>query len=204
MRLISLFMLVLFSNESRAQYNYLVEQEISHGEKWIISGPDGRYLCEAMVYCFSLTEGTRFSTPSSIWLAPVQFIAKGQTCSLWDCKTVTGSVQPQADVNNKMAAEIRRLEAQLRALETGGSAGVPPTTNRVRKPQTISRCTNSAISDPAPFLGNSDEIVVLNDGSVWRVGIGEYNYLYEYYSSVQICGDVLIIGSTEISVSRVR
>ena len=38
---------------------------------------------------------------------------------------------------------------------------------------------------PNPFLGNSGEVFVLTYGSVWEIGIGEYNYLYQYYASVQ-------------------
>jgi hypothetical protein len=47
-------------------------------------------------------------------------------------------------------------------------------------------CFEVSIVSPAPFLGNHDEVVKLSDGSFWQVKY-EYNYMYEYYPSVQLC-----------------
>lgn len=52
---------------------------------------------------------------------------------------------------------------------------------------TTSDCYKSSINVPTPFLGNTDELLELSDGSTWKVGIGEYNYLYQYYPSVTAC-----------------
>ena len=49
-------------------------------------------------------------------------------------------------------------------------------------------CYESTIKAPTPFMGNNDEIFVLENGSVWQVKY-EYEYLYEYYPSVTICPD---------------
>jgi hypothetical protein len=65
-------------------------------------------------------------------------------------------------------------------------------------------CSSSSITDPVPFMGMSGDILTLTDGSMYKVGIGEYNYLYSYYPNVKVCdGNSLIIGSKTISVSKV-
>ena len=48
------------------------------------------------------------------------------------------------------------------------------------------QCRESSILEPAPFMGNNDEIFRLDDGSIWKVQF-EYEYLYEYYPQVVIC-----------------
>lgn len=64
-----------------------------------------------------------------------------------------------------------------------------------------SDCYQSYIKKPVPFNGNSGDIVVLDDNSIWEIGFGEYNYLYEYQPNVLVCPskEVLIItgGSSE-------
>jgi hypothetical protein len=49
-------------------------------------------------------------------------------------------------------------------------------------------CREGSILEPAPFMGNNDEIFRLDDGSLWKVQF-EYEYLYEYYPRVAICPD---------------
>ena len=65
-------------------------------------------------------------------------------------------------------------------------------------------CLDASVKAPNPLLGNSGEVVVLSDGSVWEVGTGQYNYLYAYYASVRICGGNMIVNDKAIAVSRVR
>ncbi len=63
-------------------------------------------------------------------------------------------------------------------------------------------CFSSSIKDPSPFMGMSDDIFTITDGTMYKVGIGQYNYLYSYYPSVKICTDGnMIIGSKTIPVS---
>lgn len=72
-----------------------------------------------------------------------------------------------------------------------------------------SDCYTSYVSKPTPMLGNSGEIVTLSDGTNWKVGIGEYNYLYQYYPNVTICpskGTITLpdtLNPKAISVSKV-
>jgi hypothetical protein len=47
-------------------------------------------------------------------------------------------------------------------------------------------CRQASILEPAPFMGNNDEIFRLDDCSIWKVQY-EYEYLCEYYPSVTIC-----------------
>jgi hypothetical protein len=47
-------------------------------------------------------------------------------------------------------------------------------------------CREASITEPAPFMGNNDEVFRLDDGSIWKVQF-EYQYLYEYYPRVTIC-----------------
>jgi hypothetical protein len=64
-------------------------------------------------------------------------------------------------------------------------------------------CRESSILEPAPFMGNNDEIFRLDDGSIWKVQF-EYEYLYEYYPQVVICPDQgkLIIKGKALNVAR--
>jgi hypothetical protein len=64
-------------------------------------------------------------------------------------------------------------------------------------------CRESSILEPAPFMGNNDEIFRLDDGSIWKVQF-EYEYLYKYYPQVVICPDQgkLIIEGKALNVAR--
>lgn len=46
------------------------------------------------------------------------------------------------------------------------------------------KCYKSRIREPQPFLGNGGEIIILDDGSIWKEVSHQYLYLYEYYHSV--------------------
>ena len=65
-------------------------------------------------------------------------------------------------------------------------------------------CSRSWIQSPRPFMGMSGDIFKLSDGSMYEVGIGEFNYLYSYYPDVIICdSNSLHVDGEKISVSRV-
>lgn len=49
-------------------------------------------------------------------------------------------------------------------------------------------CIRTTIVSPSPFMGNNDEIFKTDDGRLWEVK-HEYEYLYEYYPTVDICGE---------------
>lgn len=53
-------------------------------------------------------------------------------------------------------------------------------------------CYRTEIVTPSPFMGNNDEIFKTSDGRLWQVKY-EYQYLYEYYPSVDICGNSKLI-----------
>lgn len=65
-------------------------------------------------------------------------------------------------------------------------------------------CYESSIVSPSPFMGNSEEIFKLADGSLWEVKY-EYEYLYEYYPAVVICPGRgrLLIGERSLNVELV-
>lgn len=50
-----------------------------------------------------------------------------------------------------------------------------------------SQCFKSNIREPSPFLGNGGEIIILEDGSIWKEISYQYLYLYEHFPSVIIC-----------------
>ena len=53
-------------------------------------------------------------------------------------------------------------------------------------------------------MGMSGDVFTLSDGSIYKVGIGEYNYLYSYYPDVIICdGNSLNVDGKTISVNRI-
>jgi hypothetical protein len=57
-------------------------------------------------------------------------------------------------------------------------------------------CYEATIRKPSPFMGNSDEIFVLSDGSIWEVKY-EYSYMYAYHPTVIACpnrGYVIVNG----------
>jgi hypothetical protein len=74
----------------------------------------------------------------------------------------------------------------------------------VTPPVNAQDCYESSIVSPTPFMGNNGEIFKIADGSLWEVKY-EYEYLYEYYSSVIICPSrgVLIIGEKSLNVELV-
>ena len=49
------------------------------------------------------------------------------------------------------------------------------------------QCFKSSIREPSPFLGNGGEIIILDDGTVWKEISYQYLYLYEYYLKVIAC-----------------
>lgn len=48
-------------------------------------------------------------------------------------------------------------------------------------------CRKTVVREPSPFLGNSGEIIVLADGSVWRIASYQYLYLYAYQPAAVVC-----------------
>ena len=60
--------------------------------------------------------------------------------------------------------------------------------------------------EPTPFLGNGGELIMLDDGTIWKDVSYQYLYLYEYNPSVVICpGEgILQIGDNQFTVSQVK
>ena len=75
------------------------------------------------------------------------------------------------------------------------------TTNSDASNNTLGGCYDSYITKPSPFMGNSGEVFVLSDGSVWEVKY-EYEYMYEYSPSVVICPskNILLIDGKKLNV----
>ncbi len=48
-------------------------------------------------------------------------------------------------------------------------------------------CYKAVILEPTPFNGNGGEIIVLNDGTIWKETSYQYLYLYEYNPTVIFC-----------------
>lgn len=62
-------------------------------------------------------------------------------------------------------------------------------------------CYRTNIVAPTPFMGNNDEIFKTSDGRLWQVKY-EYEYLYEYYPTVDICNDnKLIVKGKALNIS---
>ena len=61
-------------------------------------------------------------------------------------------------------------------------------------------CYTASITKPTPFMGNSGEVFLLDDSSVWEV-MHEYEYLYEYYPVITACPDsnFIVIGEKRLS-----
>ena len=102
-------------------------------------------------------------------------------------------------------------QEQAQAAEAAQASSIParaerqkPAENRQVPHGRSVACVESSIMKPTPFMGNSGEVFVLLDGSVWEVGAGEYNYLYEYYPNVTICGFQLSLDNQTLDVMRIR
>jgi hypothetical protein len=69
--------------------------------------------------------------------------------------------------------------------------------------QVTAACSSSSIAFPVPFLGNNDEVFQLANGDLWQVKF-EYNYLYAYYPSVEICpqSNTLVINDKNLNVQK--
>ena len=65
-------------------------------------------------------------------------------------------------------------------------------------------CYESSVSSPTPLMGNHNEIVTLQDKSVWRIQ-SAYEYLYEYRPDVLICPDlgIMFVEDSELDVVSV-
>lgn len=62
-------------------------------------------------------------------------------------------------------------------------------------------CYRTSILTPSPFMGNNDEIFKTADGRLWQVKY-EYQYLYEYYPTVDICNEnKLIIKGKSLNIA---
>lgn len=158
---------------------YVVASETKDDEKFVIDGPHGRFLCSAMTYCFGLDPGDKMFWSKNPWIATneeVHYDDFARSCKVWECDDIPSSTP---------AAPSSAQESATR-------------------PAPAPRCTKATIKEPTPFLGNSGEVVVLDDGTVWKVGIGEYNYLYEYYASVTLCGGTLIVGDKSMPVTQLK
>jgi Leucine-rich repeat (LRR) protein len=72
----------------------------------------------------------------------------------------------------------------------------------IKKIAAANQCYSSSITSPTPFMGNKGELFKLSDGSIWEVGF-EYEYLYEYYPTVDICPSIglLIVKSKALDVA---
>lgn len=65
-------------------------------------------------------------------------------------------------------------------------------------------CYTTSVLSPTPLMGNSGEVFRTADGALFQV-VGSYEYLYEYFPSVQICpgaGRMLVAGK-QIGIVRV-
>lgn len=78
---------------------------------------------------------------------------------------------------------LRRLVDSLLRARSG--FGAPP--ERPAATANNSACVEGVIMSPTPFMGKDGEIFRLDDGSMWAVKF-EYEYLYEYYPRVVVCG----------------
>ena len=65
-------------------------------------------------------------------------------------------------------------------------------------------CYKSSVISPTPLMGNHNEIVILQDNSIWRIQY-EYEYLYEYYPDVLICPSLgkMFVDDSELDVTPV-
>ena len=71
---------------------------------------------------------------------------------------------------------------------------------------TSKECYKTAIREPSPFLGNGGEIIILDDGTIWKEVSYQYLYLYEYYPSVIVCPSTgkMILGKYVFHIIPVR
>jgi len=73
--------------------------------------------------------------------------------------------------------------AMFLAVLAGSFSGYAPPAHGQQKGD----CKKTTIRDPSPFLGNGGEIIVLADGSVWKVASYQYLYLYAYQPVAVVC-----------------
>jgi hypothetical protein len=74
------------------------------------------------------------------------------------------------------------------------------------RPAADLECYETMVREPAPFLANGGELILLADGSVWKEISYQYLYLYEYYPSVILCPGQgkLILGKHILQVVPMR
>ena len=160
---------------------YVVLSETKDDEAFIIEGADGRYVCTAMAYCLGLDPGDRMLWPKSPYTAvglKVYYDDFARSCEVYSCDVVP---------SRSTAAPGSASPAQpAKPGQDGGG------------------CRSATIKEPKPFMGKSGEVFVLSDGSVWKVGIGQYNYLYAYYPAVTLCDGTLIVEEKSIPVTQLK
>ncbi len=101
------------------------------------------------------------------------------------------------------------VEESLGFLSPPGSK-VPPQPKEKKGTTTRKKaskeCYKTTIRKPSPFLGNGGEIIILDDGTIWKEVSYQYLYLYEYYPTVIICpsSGKMILGEYVFEVIPVK
>lgn len=102
---------------------------------------------------------------------------------------------PTGTKSNKTIA-IDMLPTPARALKGKSQIDTreQPESFRNQDPQDVQiehkaggQCYRTTIQEPQPFLGTENEIVVFQDGSIWKDVSYKYLYLYAYSPSVLLC-----------------
>jgi hypothetical protein len=98
-------------------------------------------------------------------------------------------------VENNLSSDVQNLPARK------GRSPNTPAANGSK-----SQCFKSNIRAPSPFLGNGGEIIILDDGSIWKEISNQYLYLYEYFPRVIVCpGDgKMILGKHTFQIIPAR
>lgn len=67
-------------------------------------------------------------------------------------------------------------------------------------------CYETTIKSPTPFNGNGGEIIILNNGTVWKENSFQYLYLYSYNPSVTVCPSEgkMLLGRHRFSIAPVE
>lgn len=115
----------------------------------------------------------------SLRFSPLSFEGKyflAEIDSLWVTIHFDDRESIKWSVENNLSTDVPNVPAGK-----GGSPNTPAAN------ASKSQCFKSNIREPSPFLGNGGEIIILEDGSIWKEISYQYLYLYEYFPSVIIC-----------------
>lgn len=131
---------------------------------------------------------------------------KAVTLSDTACPVGTSSEKTLIPVDQLQGQQPSPIQQRENSRRSNPAPRQPQANGTKDRPAGRSECHKTLITEPQPFLGTAEEIIVFADGSVWKDLSYQYLYLYAYSPTVVLCPaeGKMILGSHEFQLMRIR